>query len=111
MWSVGFVSYCNFFTMKWLHFDCISMMEDIIFLCGLSPGVISFIDHDHAFLDPTGAGLLIKLWDQRNMGNGPIAVGRGHSRDINSIKFASDDRQCVSVASDHSVLVWNVYDA
>jgi len=69
------------------------------------------MSHNNKYIATGGAGLMVKLWDQRQMQQGPIAVGRGHSRDIKSIKFASDDRQAVSVACDHSVLVWNIYDA
>lgn len=68
------------------------------------------INSDGRYVATGGAGLLVKLWDQRNMGQGPVAVGRGHSRDIKSLKFSRDDKQLVSVAVDHSILVWNIYD-
>ncbi|CAD7922114.1 unnamed protein product [Amoebophrya sp. A25] len=57
-----------------------------------------------------GTGLGVKLWDVRNVQQGPLSVGMGHSRDIVSVKFAPDCKQAVSGAHDHSILVWNLYD-
>jgi len=67
------------------------------------------MSYDGKYICTGGSCHLLKLWDQRQMSSGPVAVGRGHSRDIISAKFARDDKQIVSAATDHSILVWNLY--
>jgi len=65
------------------------------------------LSHDGQLFATAGTAQLLKLWDFHTLEL--LAVGRGHSGNVNDIKFSPDDRQIVSTGDDGNVFVWNVY--
>merc|ERR1712194_18659 len=64
-------------------------VEEEMFAIAMSP------DADNRSIATGGSGHVVKLWDHRNMQGGPVAIGKGHSKDIQSLAFAADRKQPV----------------
>jgi len=54
-----------------------------------------------------GSQNIVKIWDTE--AGSLLSEGRGHSGQINSLSFSSDEKQIVSGGKDGNVLLWNVY--
>lgn len=66
------------------------------------------VSHNGRFLASGGTDNRVRLWD---MASGALVCdGVGHSARVNSLRFAPDDKQVISVGEDGCIFVWNVYD-
>jgi WD40 repeat protein len=65
------------------------------------------LSSDDRWLATAGTGQVVKVWDVA--AGRMLSEGKGHSRTINKVAFSPDNKQVVSVASDHAAHVWNMY--
>ncbi|CAE8697109.1 unnamed protein product, partial [Polarella glacialis] len=65
------------------------------------------LSSDDQLLATAGTGMLVKVWD---VNAGAVrSQGAGHSRAVQRLSFAPDNKQIVSVGLDHAIMVWNCY--
>merc|ERR1711865_509320 len=62
---------------------------------------------DDRYLVTAGTGQVVKVYDVATTKQ--MSVGVGHSRAVQKLSFSPDGKQIVSVALDHSIMVWNFY--
>ena len=66
------------------------------------------VSHCGRYIASGGADGVLKVWDIRT--GGELQEGIGHSKKVNAVRWAPDDKQLVSVGDDGCALVWNAYD-
>lgn len=71
---------------------------------------VTTLDTSHCgkYIVSGGADGLVKVWDIRS--GTELHSGVGHSKQVNCVRWAPDDKQLVSVGNDGCVMVWNAYD-
>jgi WD40 repeat protein len=66
------------------------------------------ISHDNAFFAVGGTDEDVNFYETKT--GTKLAVGKGHSGVVSSLKFSPDDKQLVSVAQDGCIFVFNIFD-
>lgn len=65
------------------------------------------VSHSGRYIVTGGSNQVLKLWDIRT--GHQIAEGLGHSGPINTVQFASDDKQILSGGKDGVIILWNLF--